>query len=323
VRHLLATSTPRLYRFDREYGFWGVPNFSQEIFYPEYDKSVLVHHDDLGNRNTEIPKSVSTRKDKAILFLGGSHTWGAGVENFETFAAIVQERSGVSCLNYGHCSFGFDQMILVLLKQLSTLSVDTVILELHPWVIHRILRKSAIGFPKPYFSFHGDELKLQQVPPVSTIPLVRRFMSDFAEFEKSLLEFRSGINLKEISVKKNSDPLFKIWNQTYYSELYRIISRLLVIARDVCKQNRTKLLIVLGPTKQELTHKLLDYELINPSIPRRRLRALMDAADIQYLDLEPNFEILRQDENNGLFSDGHINNRGHKIFGEEILGRLS
>jgi len=323
VKNIPAVTTPKLYRFDREYGFWGVPNFSQKIFYPEYDKTILVHHDDLGNRNTDIPNSPSTKKDRKILFLGGSHTWGAGVENFETFPAIVQERSGISCLNYGHCSFGFDQMVLVLLKQLNILSVETVVLELHPWVIHRILRKSAIGFPKPYFAFHGDELKLQQVPPISRVPFVRALLSDFAVFEKNLLEFRSGINLKEISAKKNSDPLFKIWNQAYYSVLYKIISSLLIIARDVCKQNHTKLLIVLGPTKQELAHEPSDYEFVNPSIPRRRLKALMDAGNLQYLDLEPNFKLLRHDEDNGLFSDGHINRRGHKVFAEEILGRLS
>jgi hypothetical protein len=323
VRNLSAVTSPKLYRFDREYGFWGVPNFSQRIFYPEYDRTILVRHDDLGNRNTDIPKSITSKNKSRILFLGGSHTWGAGVENYETFPAVIQESSGLSCLNYGHCSFGLDQMVLVLLKQLNILSVETVVLELHPWVIHRVLRKSAIGFPKPYFALHSDELKLHQVPPIASAPFVRRFLSDFAVFEKSLLEFRSGINLKETSTNKKADPLFKIWNQAYYSDLYKIISRLLVIARDVCIQNQTKLLIVLGPTKQELSHHPRDYEVINPSIPRRRIKALMDNENLQYLDLEPNFKFLRHDVDNGLFPDGHINRRGHKIFAEEILGQLS
>lgn len=314
---------PKLYRFDSDFGFWGVPNFSEEIFYPEYNKSVVVRHDYSGNRNTYIPQSIDSKNSENFLFLGGSHTWGAGVENYETYPALIQERSGVSCLNYGHCSFGFDQMVLVLLKKLTNLSAKSVVMELHPWVVHRVLRRSAIGYPKPYFAFEAGDLRLHQVPTISKVSIGRRFLSEYAEFEKALLEFRAGINLNAPGPKRNNDPLFNVWDQGYYVDLYRIITKLLVIARDVCEQNDTKLLIVLGPTVQELLHEPRPYEYVNPSIPRRRLKALMDAANIHYLDLEPKFELLRGDKDNGLFSDGHINNRGHKIFAEEIYRELS
>jgi hypothetical protein len=213
-------------------------------------------------------------------------------------------------------------MVLVLLKKLTQLSVKSVVMELHPWVIHRILRRSAIGYPKPYFALEGNDLKLHQVPTISKVSIGRRFLSDYAEFEKNLLEFEAGINLKTVGLKKSNDPLFNVWNQGYYSDLYRIITKLLVIARDLCEQNETKLLIVLGPTLQELYHEPLAYEYVNPSIPRRRLKALIEAADIHYLDLEPKFELLRSEDDSGLFSDGHINNRGHEIFAEEIFREL-
>jgi hypothetical protein len=323
VRRLSTNTNPKLYQFDRDYGFWGTPGFSQEIYYKEYGKSILVRHDDLGNRNTYSSRTADNKKSEKILFLGGSHTWGAGVGNSETYPALIESRSGLSCLNYGHCSFGVDQMVLVLLKKLTNLSVKTVVMELHPWVVHRILRKSAIGYPKPYFSFEGDELRLHQVPTISKVPLVRRYLSEYAEFEKNLREFQAGLDLNATATKRSNDPLFNVWDQGYYANMYCLISKLLLIARDVCEQNGSRLMIVLGPTVQELLHEPLAYDYVNPSIPRRRLKALMDNANIHYLDLEPKFELLGGDKDPGLFSDGHINNRGHQIFAEEISRELS
>jgi hypothetical protein len=51
-------------------------------------------------------------------------------------------------------------------------------------------------------------------------------------------------------------------------------------------------------------------------------RSELTLENISYLDLEPNFESTNNLENNGLYSDGHINQSGHHLFANSIIERI-
>lgn len=305
-------------KFHPKYGYWGTPNYHKTTFMPEYSRSITITHDNFGNREIPVIENMLNKSGK-ILFFGGSHTWGGGVENFETYSAIVQQFVNYECVNCGQCSVGLDQMILALIDQMETDKPSHVIIELHPWVVHRVLRKSAIGFPKPYIEIHQNKFVFKNIAKINRINIFRNISSKYLNFEKALLEYRAGIDTSGVENHKTADPLFTLWNQGYYENMYKIIQFLLQTAKSICLENDIKLLVVLGPTKQELEFNPEKINFIDPSIPRIRLRSQLEELKISFLDLQKNFQSISNETNNGIYSDGHINPLGHEIFANAII----
>jgi len=304
--------------FHPKYGYWGTPNYHRTIFMKEYSRSITITHDNFGNREIPIIENTLNKSEK-ILFFGGSHTWGAGVENFETYPAKIQKHIDFVCANFGQCSIGLDQMILALIDQMETDKPSHVVIELHPWVIHRVLRKSAVGFPKPYIAIHQEKFVFKNIPKINRFNIFRNISSEYLNFEKALLEYRAGIDISRAENHKIEDPLFMLWNQGYYKNMYKIIEFLLQTAKSICLENEIELLIVLGPTQQELEFNPEKINFIDPSIPRMRLRAQLEELDISFLDLQKNFQSISNENDNGIYSDGHINSFGHEIFANAII----
>ena len=308
--------------FHPKYGYWGTPNFQKTSYFAEYSKEIRISHDQFGNRAIKNNSYKQTSKP-TILFLGGSHTWGAGLENHETYPAIVQEKTSYNCLNFGQCSVGLDQMIIVLVDQIKKIQPKHVVIEMHPWVVHRVLRKSAIGFPKPYFKIEEDKISLENISSLNRIKLFRKLLSKYATFEKELEEYFAEIDTSKSDIDKNHDPLFMVWNQNYYRDMYRIIQFLLQTAKNLCEENQANLLILLGPTQQELEFRPKVVNFIDPRIPRVRLREMLNSEKISYLDLESEFESAVNVENKGMYSDGHINQSGHRLFANSIIEKVT
>ena len=307
--------------FHPKYGYWGTPNFQKTRYFDEYSKEVVISHDQFGNRKIN-DNSYSPTTRPTIMFLGGSHTWGAGIDNHQTYPALIQEKFSYNCLNFGQCSVGLDQMVMVLVDHIKKIQPEHVVIELHPWVVHRVLRKSAIGFPKPYLKLEGDKVSIKKISKLNQVWLFRKINSEYAVFEKALEEYVAEINLLNLSKNKYQDPLFMVWNQNYYKDMYRIIQFLLQTAKNVCHENRVKLLIVLGPTQQELEFLPKVINLIDPRIPRIRLIDILFSEKISFLDLEPRFEGIYSNKDQGIYSDGHINQNGHNIFADSIIEKI-
>jgi len=114
-----------------------------------------------------------------------------------------------------------------------------------------------------------------------------------------------------------------VWNQNYYRDMYRIIQFLLQTAKNLCEENQANLLILLGPTQQELEFRPKVVNFIDPRIPRVRLREMLNSEKISYLDLESEFESAVNVENKGMYSDGHINQSGHRLFANSIIEKVT
>jgi hypothetical protein len=305
-----------LYRFHPEYGFWGTPDYNQEVYYSEFSKSVRIRHDSAGNRSSFATNLISV-DSKSVIFLGGSNTWGAGVENDKTFSAILEKVCALNVANLGHCSFGIDQMALVLNNYIKKFSPNYVVLELHPWVVHRILRRSALGFPKPYFTIN-ENLQLVKLSRLYRVDLFRKVSARYQEFVKSFGEYLAGINTKNVR-NDFDDPIFQLWKQSYYENMYNLVTEILIRIHKQSVEANAKLIVLLGPTKQEIDNKDNSLELIDFSLPRRKIIQILDDLEIMHLDLLPRFlEIDKGGGTSAMFGDGHLNERGHQIFAHEI-----
>lgn len=308
--------------FHPKYGYWGTPNFQRTVYFSEYSKEINVSHDQFGNRAIKN-SSYGNISQPTIMFLGGSHTWGAGLENNETYPAIIQKNTSYNCLNFGQCSVGLDQMVIVLVDQIKKIKPKHVIIELHPWVVHRVLRRSAIGYPKPYFKIEDNKISLVNISKLNYLKMFRKLLSKYAEFQKELDEYFAEIDISKIRIDKNHDPLFIVWNQDYYRSMYKIIQFLLQTAKNLCEENQANLVILLGPTQQELEFRPKVINLIDPRIPRVRLREILISEKISYLDLGPKFESAVNLENKGIYADGHINESGHRLFANLISEKIT
>lgn len=308
-----------MYQFDSRYGFWGTPFFDKEVFYPEFGKSVRVIHDEFGNRSTL--NELDQRPRENVLFLGGSHTWGAGVDNVDTYPAIFEAKSAFKTQNFAQCSLGLDQMFLILKNELKNLQPTFVFLELHPWVIHRILRKSAIGFPKPYFSVTNN-YEYQKLSKLMRFNVFRKISAKYREFVKGYEEYLAGIKL-DLTLNEFNDPIFHLWKQKYYNPMYALAENLFSLINKESLRCGSKLIVVLGPTLQELKNNEINLEIINFSLPRNKLIEILKGLNIEFIDFLPDFSQLGPNKiDQVMFKDGHLNETGHELVATKILERV-
>ncbi|NQU03208.1 MAG: hypothetical protein HQ589_03555, partial [Syntrophaceae bacterium] len=131
------------YQYDRVFGFWGVPNIERDIvFQIRPDVHIHCRHNAEGNRDKDAD---AENLRKPIVCLGGSHTWGGGVEYGLRYTEILEKLTGRKVLNLGHCSFGLDQVCLVIIKKLENYQPSVIIVEQYPWSIHRVLNPYVNG----------------------------------------------------------------------------------------------------------------------------------------------------------------------------------
>jgi hypothetical protein len=302
----------RLYAFDPILGFWGIPNLKKRVrFEQRLDVDIEVVHNGEGIRDTFF-KSLDSQG--VILCLGGSHTWGGGVNQGERYSDLLARRTGRQVINMGHCSFGIDQVALTILQRTKDYNPKIIVVEQYPWAVVRILRNCLeSGFIKPSFflDVHG-QLKLRKVPWIARFGLFRRLIGWFNAYKKELGDFRGGVDLKE-GYDPLVDPMFLHWKTNHYDYLYALLEKIIFVIRDYCRQNKIHLLFSLGAIRQQFSgpskSKLIDYDL-----PRKRLKNILERSGVSYIDVAD--VMLKEHSENDpvIFYDGHINVKGHDIF---------
>jgi len=307
------------YRFDPHLGFWGIPNIERDAMFPQCRDAVIrVRHNAEGNRDKSF---VPAPRRDAILCAGGSHTWGAGVPQERRFSDLLEERTGILVFNIGHVSMGLDQICLAIMTKSDFYSPSVIVVEQYPWAIHRILNTYVVGFLRPHFYFDANgRLKLQKVPKVARLKVVRRMIGAFYAYRKELLQFRAGIDLKE-GYDPRTDPIFLHWKAPYYEYMYRLADGILCAIRDFCGQKKIRLLFALNVIAQQFGKKsessLIDYDL-----PRKRLSALLEKNRIPYVDMTEPMLAAHSPDDPVVFPDGHINVKGNDIFARGLDDKL-
>jgi hypothetical protein len=303
------------YQYDPLLGFWGIPNMERDVSFIGMNEGyVRVRHNEEGNRDKPIRREKS---GKTVLCLGGSHTWGAGVEQDRRYTEYLEEQCRCQVLNLGHCSLGLDQICLVILNKADAYKPDVIVVEQYPWAIHRVLNTYVNGYTRPYFRLdETGALKLQKMSPLSRFKIFRRIIGSFYTFRKELREFKAGIEFGH-GYDPWSDPIFLYWKIPYYDYMYNLVDRILAVMQDVCRQKGIHLLFGLEAIMQQIHRKspsaLVDYEL-----PHKRLKALLEKNRIAYVDASSTMLVENRADDPVVFADGHMNDKGHRLFAEEL-----
>jgi hypothetical protein len=313
----LRSGDTAFYQYDSLLGFWGIPNIERDVLFSSMNDSyVNVRHNQEGNRDKSVFRRDKSRK--TVLCLGGSHTWGAGVEQDSRYTSRLEEliQAG-QVFNLGHCSVGLDQICLIVLNRSEAYKPDVIVVEQYPWAIHRVLNTYVNGYTRPYF--HLDEvgaLKLQKMSPLSRFKICRRIIGSFHTFRKELREFKAGIRLDQ-GYDPWADPIFLCWKIPYYDYMYSLVDRILAVMQDFCRQKGIHLLFGLEAIMQQIHRKspsaLVDYEL-----PNKRLKTLLEKNRIAYVDTSPTMMEENRSNDPVVFADGHMNDKGHRIFAAEL-----
>ena len=125
-----------------------------------------------GGREVPRPKPAGTTR---VLALGDSFTFGDGVDDPETWPALLDERLGerVEVLNLGASAYAHDQMLLALLDDGLALEPDVVVLGFFASDMRRNLYAHYCT-EKPRFVPEGAGLRLENVPVPDPEELARR-----------------------------------------------------------------------------------------------------------------------------------------------------
>lgn len=309
-----------LYQYDPLLGFWGVPNLERNVIFTGYnDKHVLVVHDEDGNRNMPIS---DRKKEKSIVCLGGSHTWGSGVDQGDIYTVQLANLTNRDVVNMGHCSMGLDQVCLAILNRSEKYSPSVVIIEQYPWAIHRILNNYVNRYVKPvfYLDANGD-LKVRKVHSMTKYNLIRKIIGGFYSYQKELREFQTGLSIKD-GYDSKTDPIFLLWKCEQYNYMYELAEKIIIVIRDYCREKNIRLIFTLGALQQHFGTPVLS-DLVDYDLPTHRLINLFEKNKIAYIDMKSPMLEANKNGETVIYPDGHINARGHRLFAEIVQKELA
>ena len=312
---LMRDGDTSFYQFDNITGFWGIPNLELKINYDvNPNKSIIATHNSDGNRDIEFYPDLHK---KTVVCLGGSHSWGLGVNTSERYTNLLREDLNCNIVNMAHPSLGLDQIAIALFTKAKKFSPEIVIIEQYPWAIHRIVTTYVNGYFRPILKIDNDgKLLINKVPKIARFKIFRLILGIYYKFEKQFSEYLSGIELSK-NYDPLTDPLFLIWKSHYYNHMYNLAEKIIAKISEYCEHNKIKLLFVLGVVNQQYNSKAVT-KLIDYDLPRKRFINILNKNKVSYLDMLPFMLTENLVDDPVAFSDGHINEKGHSIFAEQI-----
>ena len=310
------------YKFDKDIGFWGAPNLSQNYTSELNDNPTLVTNDKHGIRTNN---TYNYQYHDSIITIGGSHSWGAGVITEQRYSEILANKLNRQIINMGQASLGIDQICVAIMKKTKLYNPKIIIVEQYPWAVLRITNNYVNGYIKPYFSLNSNhKIQFKKVPKIAKYSLIRKIIGNYRSYKKQLNEYQSGIDL-ETTYDPMLDPIFLSWKYSHYAYLYQLLEKILVIIKDYCQENNIKLLFTLGVLYQQF--KSLNYpnksKLINYNAPKKQLRHILEKLNIDYIDTTDTMISQHSTDDPVIFHDGHINAKGHQILANLIEGKLN
>jgi hypothetical protein len=307
------------YQFEKDTGFWGVPNFSQDYVSDLNIEPVHISNNKYGFRDSD---EYNDKLRNNIVIIGGSHSWGAGIANEQRYSDILAGRLRRQVINMAQCSLGIDQICIAILKKTQQFNPKIIVIEQYPWSVLRICNNNVNGYIKPYFSLDSnDNLELSKVPFFAKYKAIRQAIGQYRSYKKQLSEYQSGIDLSIYDPML--DPIFLSWKSAHYSYMYKLLEKIIIVIKDYCQSNNIKLLFALGTLDQqfkdggEKKSLLIDYD-----YPRDKLQTILNRLNIDYIDTKDVMLSSHTQEDPVIFYDGHINAKGHRIFADLVEGFL-
>jgi lysophospholipase L1-like esterase len=314
-----APTSHSIYKYDSLTGFWGAENIKKEIRFTEgSDIVATVSHNQYGNRDKKVDVNSSEKK---FLCYGGSHTWGAYVEQDERYTDVLSKLTNHHFLNIGHASFGFDQIALAIEQRSDMYKPEGILIEQYPWAFHRVLNSYVNGYLKPYFYLRQDgELQYVPLPSLARFKMYRNIVGEYRSYKKEFQEMRGNVSIKE-GYDPTLDPVFILWKSSYYEYAYELFGKIAERVKNYCDQKGIKLLIFLTAHSQHFIPQSAS-ELVDYDLPSKKLMAVLDKYSVPYINLAKDLVAEQAHGRTVIFPDGHLNQHGHIKVAERLVPEL-
>ena len=261
-------------RYDSLLGWSLKPGQQKTLETAEFSIELEFNSD--GLRDSEYSRVQTSRK--RVLVLGDSLVWGWGVEKEKIFFELLDNKySDWEFINAGVAGYGTDQQLLYLKQRGITYNPDVIILLFNQNDFRNNAFIHQYSYFKPKFILDHDQLVLTGVPvPKSSVfQLISR--KTFKHFPNSSL----AKWLSEYTHPKGFDELLTL--------------KLLSEINQFANTRSIKFFLMSTPLSNSFQQSLSDFA-------RRE--------SIDYLSLD---QKLFRTEENGLFKDGHWNEKGHAM----------
>jgi hypothetical protein len=205
-----------------------------------------------GYRGTLHPYEKTSGKTRLVM-LGDSITFGARVRDFETFSALLEQRSDrYEVVNLASEGYGTDQELLVLEPEGLRYHPDVVVLNVcvanDPF---ENFLPGRLSRPKPYFTWNGRELVLHadhlRLSPTRRVLQWLADESHLANRLRELLPFASQPAL--------FPPVRAEWQRFDRSAANELTVQLVCRAREISERGGAELLVLLHPDEPSFTSR--------------------------------------------------------------------
>ena len=291
-------------QFDARYGWANRPGADTRFRRRDFDTHVEINERGFRGPVFAPPDSVFS-----VAVLGDSYVFGHGVEEKETFSALLREKWPFAAVgNFGVIGYSTDQELLLLDDVVLPSEPDVVLLCLYRNDILDNGQPTAWGiYQKPYFKREANgELKLWDAVEPS-VPLSMRIRREIQR--RFVLYDVLAFRLAGLRAESHGEDPAAASGESGPSESERLTADLIDTMASKCEARGVRFLLVVLPG---LSDTAFLAGVPPPGVGSR-------------LDLAPAFEEyerLHPDSALGFTYDSHWNPRGHRLVADTIAAKV-
>lgn len=323
---------PGFMRYHAQLGWSLSPGWTGQHRHYDYQATYNVGPDGFRLQS----ESLSTGADvPRIAVLGDSYTFGLGVEDDETFTAILNSRGEGQYLNYGVPGTSTDQHLLLLDALLSGRPPDRVLLVIY---LPNDILDNTLEYPlqadqaKPRYLLENGELELSNVPVPRLAKPARLRSTTMGSLVLEGIQTGNGL-LSGTQLGRMVETI--IGSRPYeMAELRPALERNLEPALNLFSALLGRMEVISSRRRIPLTIALLPGRdaMVNPQgisyhyqeYLRQEILAMAETESIAAIDLMTELAALEGSDLEELFfpHDGHLTPTGHRFVAETIARQL-
>jgi lysophospholipase L1-like esterase len=308
------------HKYDNELG-WTTKENTFGVDHPNpQEPAVQIRINSQGYRGQEYPrqKAPGTRR---VVILGDSITFGYGVEEKDSYPAILQPMigAGSQVINRGVSGYGLDQEFLLFQREVLQQRPDLVIVGFSAGDIYDSTCSTRFGIPKPYFKLVNGQLILHRPPaefskvndsdilfrgkPFQAFLFARFHLYRLLFYRFSPIMKKDHVSIEEMTVMEGA----------------RVAAAIAKSWKKICDENGVRLLFLVIPQEDWLKNSASSKAFKSGHASAVEI---LEDAGISYLDL---WDPFAANYGQGLFLKGdnvHPNRKGNEIIAQKVRKRL-
>lgn len=256
----------------------------------------------IGEHGTRLNGDLRPQRERPlILAVGDSFAFGDGVDDADTWPAVLERLTGGRVVNAGMIAFGLDQMVLRAEQLVGIYSPDTIVVAFIPHDVLRCTMSYWSGFSKPYFDIDSSGLRLHpaEVPSPSFLDPIKKLLALSMTLDTLFPAFLHWQGPRELRVHERGGEVACL-----------LMQRL----RELGRARKVRIVVVAYP--QELTSASAD------EVTKDQVLACARTDDLLVLDLFPVFDSVSMEQRGQLF-DRHYTAEGNRLVAGELAGFLA